>query len=154
MSVKDLVLKEENRQKREAEDYIRKQKEADRRKLRKQQADDIKAFICEFERKYFNVNSTEKEVAEKIVYIRQGTWRRLVTTEQYKHITFDPTCKIVNCKYTLKDKKFLEWKTALQSKFDIHLDFREKIRYEKRFNPGFETYPNEIYEGIEVIVTI
>lgn len=149
-TVQELVKsKSEERRLAIQQENERQEKQA-KKEMSKQFSKEIKTFIWEFERRYFNVNSKKNDVAECILSAERYD-RNYVTGDSYEAVVFSDEEKYGKKRAT-RSPIFNKWKKALEDKFGLKLRFYEYERTERRFgSSGFETYPNYIYEGICVV---
>lgn len=149
MSVKELIKQKTKKYERDRQLAERREKDKKRRDLKKIFDKEIEEFIWQFERRYFNINSSENDVAETIYHCNNKDDRNYVAGEHFRALDFEG-----DDKYRMKPTKstrFNEWKKAIEDKFEIKLRFYE---YQRNANAGMGGWPDYVYEGICVVFMV
>ena len=151
-SVAEMVRKKKENQQKRIDEYERKEKARNKRLNSQEFSEQITDIINRFEHRVFSLKSTKKKVVEFIVDY-DGS-RNLSWDDDFFH-----AIKFYNGdrdgRTSIKmSKRFKEWKEALEKKFGIEIDIRRSYVSKRRFDSdGFETYPDEIYQGLKATVT-
>jgi hypothetical protein len=151
MSVREIVETEREKQRRAAllkeEEELKKKKKRDSKEF----SDNITKIINSFECKFFNIDSSEEDVAKAIL---DSNDRYLFGEKEYfsglKFLQIESAGRYIG-----ENKRFLKWKKSLEDKFDIKIYIRRYYTETRRFgNSGFEAPPARHYQGIKASVSI
>lgn len=113
---------------------------------------EVRDIIKRFEISIFDINSTNEKVAEVIATDRMN-WicGSEIRFEEVSFFTNEKPQKIL----IRKSSKFNRWKKELEDKFGIDIFISRRYRRERRFgNSGYETYPDEVYQGVIASISL
>ena len=153
MSVATLVKKEKAAQKRRLREYEKEQEEWKKKLDSKHFSQEIKRVINSFEHRLFNINDDDETVANIMVH-HNGT--RLLSWEDdtFSELQFSKDDEEGRQSVT-RSGKFNKWKKSLEDKFKININIYRDYQYRDRYsNSGYATYPDRIYCGLKVQVTL
>ena len=151
-SVKQMVLNQRKQDTERADYYEAKVKREQKIKEKEIFNDEVEQVIVRFNQRFFSLNSTNHEVSQLILELDKWTHKRLLfeSDEAFRSVVFSNKAYKGQNPITTS-ARYNKWKKALENRFGVLIWIREDYRSERRFgSSGFETYPNEIYLGIEV----
>jgi len=164
MSVKEIVRKKEKERTKQVADQLEKQEKERKQKEAQYFKDSITGVIAAFESTWFNINSTDEEVADKILHWgeghticilrRTGEWicdkngNRYKYDGNYTEITnYMPYVKFQKDdpddhgkKLITKSRNFNSWKKALEDKFGVKITIQRMYGIEERFEAPSSYY--------------
>jgi len=173
MSVKDLVKKGLDQEKRDREEELKQisegQKELKKRKIKEAQRD-IDNLMKNFEKKFFDIEATEEYVAKKIVenscriiqseFLRQVAFKEEDLSE-YKEEEFRRTISGYELTKSVDDynfyliteyDKYNKWRQAFRDKFGITIGMGEEEHAGE--SRGYDAPPDRESYGIEAWVRV
>ena len=149
------------------EQRLREYQEAEQKKKdSKQYSAEIAYIIKQFEYNVFKLDSSNKKVAD---FITERHARFFITKagncdqKMPGYIKIKPELSQLKFyrsesrgrKFIGGSPKFNKWKKSLEDKFDIKINFEREYTYRERFgNSGYATYPDEIFQGVLVWISL
>lgn len=141
MSVKDIVEELKTR-----DETLKSQKKED--KIRREEIEfsnkvegEVNLLISDFEKQCFDYNSSERRVAE-LIHIGDKYYLDNTNDEAI----FDSATS---------SETFINWKNALEEKFDIKIYIYRHHSYETRYsNSGYAVGSDSIFEGVKASIDL
>jgi len=160
-SVAELVKKEQRSQAERLSQYEAEKAAEKKKEDSKQFSAEVAYIIKQFEYNVFKLSSTNKAVAKFILdYKGRHSITRAGGCNQTMpgYITIKPFLSALifekdesdGRQHITKSSKFNKWKKALEDKFGVNIYIRREYTYRERF----ETFDDEIFQGVVASVQI
>ena len=165
-SVASIGESKEKERKARANRYEKERAKEKKIKDSKQFSGEVAYLIKQFEYNVFNLNSTNKKVAEFILDYDNGlliTRTGNLPQQMPGYIAVDSfmdslkfqKSEKVGKQSIAKSSKFNKWKKALEDKFGVKIYFRREYSYHERYgSSGYRTYDDKIFQGVRVTVDL
>lgn len=165
-SVAELVKKEKSIQARRMARYEAERAAEKKKQDSKQFSAEVAYVIKRFEYNVFNLDSSNKEVAD---FILENKGRFFITKagglpqEMPGYIEVEPYMRALKFyrveddgrKYIGGSRKYNKWKKALEKKFGVKITIEREWAYRDRYdNDGYATYPDQIFQGVVAHVSL
>ncbi len=155
MSVRELVKEIKGEARIRAKVYEDEEQKAIKKQKTLEFRNEVKDIIRRFESKCFNIDSTERVVADFIIDYG-GHVLIAWPTEHFPAIKFATWEDLDHGHTPIKQsRKFTDWKKAMEKKFGIIIEIRKQYQEHERFgNSGYKTFPDYTYEGVIALVSV
>lgn len=165
-SVASIVKSKQKERKERADTYEQQKMREKKKQDSKQFSGEVAYLIKQFEYNIFNLNSTNKQVADFLLdykgkyYITKADdltqqMPGYIYVKPFMYaLKFYKTEKMGKQSIT-KSSKFNKWKKALEDKFKVKIYIERDYIYKERYgNSGYRTYDDEIFQGVLLTVQL
>ena len=150
MSVRELVKKKEQDIIDEQKKHERRERDRKRRAKNKAYHEEVKWIIATFEHRFFNLESSEDEVAEAVMSANNKEYNFLCGSDvQFGGVEFNVEDAHKYSPYS--SYEFKQWHDKIKEKFGVMVVFYEITSSNDRYgSSGHLVWSDDIYEGIGV----